>query len=247
MIKFRRVAVLAALSAIAFAQPAVAAPGLGSKVYGATVEKGVSEVEARYGRLTGGSDKGEDALVIELSHGFSERFYGALLAEFEREPGAGRRLDAFAAEGIVTLGRIDALGLDTALYGEYEAVRGGRDALETKLLLEHKAGGFDGRFNLIAGRSLGPHELLGIGYAASADWQAIGDVRVGAAAFGDLGAARHLSASGEHFAGPIVKAEVEHFGPGELAIETGYLFALGKARDDARGQLRLLLDYEFRF
>ena len=51
----------------------------------------------------------------------------------------------------------------------------------------------------------------------------------------------------EHFAGPIVKAEIDHIGPGELEIETGYLFALGRARDDAKGQLRLNLEYAFHF
>ena len=36
-------------------------------------------------------------------------------------------------------------------------------------------------------------------------------------------------------------------GPGELEFETGYLFALGSARDDARGQFRLLAAYAFPF
>ena len=49
---------LSALAALAFAQPAAAAPGVGSKVYGATVEKGVTEIEARYGRLSGGPASG---------------------------------------------------------------------------------------------------------------------------------------------------------------------------------------------
>ena len=236
-----------ALAALAFAQPALAAPGLGSKVYGATVKPGVTEVEARYGRLSGGPASGEDGLVLELSHGFSDRFYGALLAEFEREPGATRRLEAFAAEGIFTLGRIDALGLDTALYAEYEAVRDGPDLLETKLLLQHKHGPFDGRLNLKAAKPLAGGAPLEFGYAASADWKALGDIRLGAAAFGDLGTSRAFTTRAAHFAGPIVKAEVEHFGPGELGIETGYLFALGRARDETNGQLRLLLDYEFRF
>lgn len=236
-----------ALVAIAIARPAVAAPGLGSKVYGATVEAGVTEVESRYSRLTGGPDSGEDALVLEIAHGFSNRLYGALLVEFEREPNNKREVEAIAVEGIVTLGRIEALGLDAALYGEYEATRHGADALETKLLLEHKRGAFDGRLNLIAAKSLDSGEPLELGYAASADWQAIGELRFGAAAFGNLGTAHRPTTRAEHFAGPIVKAEVEHLGPGELAIESGYLFALGRAHDDAKGQLRLLLEYEFRF
>src|SRR4051812_31532403 len=58
---------------------AFATPGLDEKVYGATVEKGVSEVELRYGRSVGGEAGGEDATVVELSHGFSDRFYGGVL------------------------------------------------------------------------------------------------------------------------------------------------------------------------
>ena len=55
---------------------AYAAPGLDDVAYGATVEAGKSEIETRYGRLTGGPSDGEDALVIEASHTFTSRFYG---------------------------------------------------------------------------------------------------------------------------------------------------------------------------
>jgi hypothetical protein len=81
------------------------------------------------------------------------------------------------------------------------------------------------------------------GYAASADVELVGEFRLGAAAFGDLSG----DEGGHHFAGPIVKTEVPHFGPGELELETGYLFALGSARDETRGQFRLLAAYAFPF
>lgn len=241
--------VIISLFAAAFvaASPASAAPGVGGKVYGATVEGGVTEVEARYGRLTGGEESGEDGLVLEVAHGFSDHFYGAVLAEFEREPHGDRELEAFALEAIVPVGRIDALGLDVGLYGEYEAVREGSDAVETKLLLQHRQGPFDGRLNLIAEKALHGGEPVEFGYAASADWEAFGEIRLGAAAFGEFGTARDFRLGGEHFAGPIVKAEIEHLGPGELEIETGYLFALGDARHETDGQIRLNLEYEFRF
>ena len=238
---------LAGIVALALTHPALAAPGVGEKVYGATVEGGVTEVEARYGRLIGGDESGEDGLVLEIAHGFSDHFYGAVLAEFEREPGENRELEAFALEAVVPLGRIESLGLDVAAYGEYEAVREGSDAVETKLLLQHKRGPFDSRLNLIGEKALHGGEPVEFGYAASADWEAFGEIRFGAAAFGQLGSARHLTTHGEHFAGPIVKAEIEHLGPGELEIETGYLFAMGEARRETDGQLRLNLEYEFRF
>lgn len=238
---------LAALAAIAIAQPAYAAPGLGEQVYGATVDKGVTEVETRYGRLNGGADAGEDKFVLEIAHGFTDHLYAAGLAEFEREAGGDRRLEALGMEAVVNVGRIPSLGLDVGLYGEYEAVRDGPDHVETKLLLQHKRGAFDGRLNLIAEKVLSGGNPVGFGYAASVDWEVIDEVRVGAAAFGDFGPAKDFRLGGAHFAGPIVKAEFEDLGPGELEVETGYLFALGDARNDTKGQLRLILGYEFRF
>ncbi len=213
---------LCGLVGLVLASTAHAAPGLGEKVYGATVERGTTEVEARYGQLTGGPDDGEDALVLEVSHGFSDRFYGALLAEFEREPSNRRGLEALAVEGIYALGKFKSLDLDVAIYGEYEIGLNGPDKVETKLLLEHERGPFDGRFNLIAEKLLDRGSPVGLGYAASADWEVADELRLGGAAFGDLGSTKHLTTRSEHFAGPIVKYELEHLGKGELGLEAGY-------------------------
>jgi hypothetical protein len=234
-----RVSLVAALLAgLVIAAPANAAPGLGDKVYGATVEDGVTEFEARYGRLMGDEADGVDALKLEVSHGFSSRFYGALVGEFEREPHEDRELEAVSVEGIYTLGRVG--GIDTALYGEYEIGLHGADKVETKLLLQKRAGEFDGRLNLIAEKPLNG-EPIELGYAVSADVEAVGEFRLGLAAFGDV-------THGEHFAGPILKTEIEHLpGRGELELETGYLFALGQAREETDGQFRLLLEYEAHF
>lgn len=237
----------AAVALAVGAQPALAAPGVGDKVYGATVEAGVSEVEARYGRLTGDAADGEDGMVLELAHGLSDRFAAGVLIELEREPGDKRRVEAFAVEGIAHLGRIESLGLDVAAYGEYEAVRGGRDAVETKLLLQHRRGPFDGRLNLIAAKSLRDGAPVELAYAASVDWAAVGEFRLGLEAFGELGTAHHFAPRAEHFAGPMIKTEIEHLAGGELGIEAAYLVALGASRDETDGQARLVLEYEFRF
>jgi hypothetical protein len=243
-----RFAALIALLAFLASAPAVAAPGVGQKVYGARVKKGVTEVEARYGRLIGARADGEDASVFEFSHGFSDQLYGGVLVEFEREPRGRRRLEAMGVEGIVALGHINALNADAAVYGEYEAVRGSRDKIETKLLLEHQRGGFDGRLNLIAERRLGRGEDMEFGYAASVDWQLIGDLRGGVTAFGDVGTTKRLLRRNAHFLGPTLKTEIEHLpGKGELGIELGYLVALGAAQDETKGQARLLLEYELHF
>lgn len=230
------------------AAPALAAPGVGEKIYGATLEPGVTEVETRYGRLTGDAADGEDALVLEVAHNFSSRFYGAILGEFEREPPGNRELEAIGIEGIYTLGHSDALALDMAIYGEYEIVIDGPDKIETKLLLEHQQGPFDARLNLIAERTLASGEPVQFGYAASADWAAFGEFRLGAAAFGNLGGTDRFLPRDQHYLGPIVKTEIEHLpGGSELSIEAGYLFALGSARDETDGQMRLLVEWETRF
>lgn len=237
---------ITAAAILAAAAPATAAPGLGSKVYGATVEPGITEVEARYGRLVGDPADGEDGLVLEFAHGFSTHFYGAVLAEFEREPGSNRRLGAIAVEAIVPVGRIDPLGLDVALYGEYAAVRNGADVAEVKLLLQHKRGRFDSRLNLVAAKALHGGQPASFEYAASADFEVVDELRLGFEAFGDLGSSRNFTTRADHYVGPVVKTEIEHFGPGELSVQAGYLFAIGRARDEANGQVRIGLEYEFK-
>lgn len=222
-----------------------AAPGLDDVVYGATVEAGKTEIETRYGRLTGGPADGSDAFVLEVAHGFSSRFYGAGLATFEREPGGGRRLETLAAEGIFTLGHINSLDLDASLYVEGEHGIHGPDNFETKLLLEHRKGAFDSRLNLIAERELTSGAPIDVGYAASADWEVADDVSIGGEAFGDLGSSHLITTRSEHFAGPAVKIGFDHAGPGELELRAGYLFAIGRARDDSKGQLRFGMEYEF--
>lgn len=249
MERLRAAARAAAALALAFAPGmTLAAPGLGEKVYGATVTAGETEFEARYGALAGGADDGEDALTLEVEHGVSSRLAIGVLAEFEKEPGQRRRLEEVAVEAIVPLGRIEALQLDTALYAEYGAVRGGHDVLETKLLLQHRRGPFDARLNLAAEKRLGTHDPMELGYAASAGWEAFGEVSLGVEAFGEMGSTRNFLPRAEHFLGPFAKVEVEHLpGGSEVEIEAGYLFALAAARDDTKGQFRLMLEWATRF
>lgn len=230
---------------ISASSAACAAPGLDAVVYGATVEAGKSEIETRYGRLSGGPADGEDAFVIEASHTFGPRFYGAALATFEREPGSGRQLETLALEGIYRLGRVKGLDLDTAVYVEIEHGLHGPDNLETKLLLERRKGPFDARLNLIAERQFLSGAPVEFGYAASADYGIADDISLGAEAFGDLGTSHSLTVRSEHFIGPAAKVELEHLGRGELELRAGYLFAVDRARDGTKGQFRFGLEYEF--
>lgn len=239
---------MATAGAALLATSAQAAPGVGEEVYGATLDPGVTEFEFRYGRLNGDAADGEDGFVLEAEHNFSSRFSAAVLAEFEREPGESRELEALGIEGIYALGHVDALDIDVALYGEYELVFDGPDKIETKLLIEHRRGPFDLRLNLIGERELESGEPVELGYAASADWAALGEFRFGIAAFGELGTFGNFLPREEHYLGPIVRTEIEHLpGDSEIEIEAGYLFALGSARDEADGQWRLLLGWETHF
>ena len=132
-------------AALALCSTAAAAqPGLDAKVYGARIEPGVTEFEARYGRLTGKQADGVSALVLEVSHGFSDRFYGALLATVDHEPGSASQLSGVAVEGIYRIGTIPGAGIDVAIYGEYAAAfRNQPHNLEAKILLEKRAGGWN--------------------------------------------------------------------------------------------------------
>src|SRR6185437_13416100 len=134
------------------ATPAWADPGFAEEVYGATIEPGETEAEAQWGRLTGGADDGEDGLKLEVAHNFNDRLRTAVAVEFEREPGARRKVEALSAEAIYRLGRVG--GIDAAVYGEYEVGLDGADEIETKLLLQRRTGPWDLRLNLIAEKPL---------------------------------------------------------------------------------------------
>lgn len=237
----------AALAAALVLAPTPAFAGeLTTKVYAATLDPGQNEIEVRYGRLVGGEAAGEDGLLIEIARHFSRRLYGGLEIETEREPHGSRRVEGFAAEGIVTLGKV--AGVDTALFAEYAVNRHGADAVETKLLLQKRAGEFDARLNLNVEKELAHGEPLEFGYAASADTEVADELRLGVMGIGELGTSKHLTTHGEHFLGPNVKYEVEHLpGNGELEFELGYLFALGEARRETRGLFRFQVEYGFRF
>lgn len=237
----RKIALAGAFAAGLAATPALAAPGLGDEVYGATVEPGEIELEARSGILVDGPDAGENNFRLEAGYGISGHTRIALVAEFEKEPGASRKLEAVSIEAIQNVARIG--GVDLALYGEYEAVRGGTDELEGKLLLEWRGRTTDVRLNLIAGKELASGAKVELGYAASADVAVASGVRAGLAAFGGLGTFDDFAPRDEHFIGPNFKFRTDALGK-PLKIETGYLFALGAAKDDAKGMFRLNLELE---
>lgn len=229
--------------AAALSGQALAAPGLAQEVYSANVYKGEIEAEARFGQITGGSDAGEQATTLELGVTPTDRLRVEALAEVGRDAGGRRKLHDVGIEAIYHIGRF--AGIDVAAYGEFDFGFGQPDALEGKLLLERRTRAFDARLNLVAEKPLAAGEPVGLSYAASFDVPATRHLRVGAAAFGELGTFNRLAPRAEHYAGPVLKTAIEHFGGHTLNLEAGYLFALGAARKSADGQARLLAELEF--
>lgn len=244
----RKILGFLAVALLVAAHPAQAVPGLDSQVYGAVIAPDMTEFETRYGTLTGGSEAGTSATVFEASHGFSNRFYGALLLGLDRAPREPVQVSSVAVEGIYYIG--NALGLDFAAYGEVAVpVNGERVNWEVKALVQKLAGNWDLRLNLIAETPFGPNPVE-FGYAASVDyavWR--DDVKLGVEAFGDFGTSDRFGGRQEAFVGPMAKFEV-HLPPsigGEIEMQAAYLFAAGAAKDIADAQVKLIVAWEKRF
>jgi hypothetical protein len=245
---------LAMTLATAGAAPALADPRLDEVVYSPYVENHEIEVESRWGQELGSGElKGARTLVEEVEVGLNDRTSLALVGQIEREPGGTDRLVGVGLEGIYYLGQIPRLGVDTGLYLEYKkGVNGEDDEGEAKLLLAKTAGRFQGLFNFIAERPFGAPRGEGFaayGYAASATWRTLGNLRVGAEAFGDLGDDHGwLNRPQGAYVGPQIKWEGKpRFLPVELELDAGWLAPVGPARSEAGSQARINIEFERRF
>ena len=245
----------AAVAAAALAWAGTAAadpPGLGNTVYSPYVKSGVTEVEVRGGRLTGGPEDGTSGAVVELEHGFNDRLSLALVGEFEDPAGEGRKLDSIGLEAVSYFGQIPGTGVDVGGYLEYEQrIHNQSGLIEAKLLLARQTGPLETRFNLVAEQPLTDREDEGataFGYAAEATWLVRGGFRAGLQAFGELGTNRAFGGRQEHFVGPMVRWEIHPARRlGELEFEAAYLAPLGAAREGADGQVRFGVEWERRF
>ena len=239
-----------ALLALAAPDTALASPGIGEEVYGTQIETHEIELEARYGQLSGGPEGGNDNARFEASYGVTKNLALATVIEFEREGPGSRKATHLGFEAVYRLGRV--AGIDVAAYQEFElGLNGNADASETKLLLQKRTGLWDIRFNLIGEKHLAAHEPLEFGYAASADVAVAKRLRLGLAAFGDLGTVDHFGPAAEHYVGPIAKFRFPRADPdgdgddeGGFVIEAGYLFAVGATTRQTSGQFRLNLELE---
>jgi hypothetical protein len=229
------------------------AQGLSNKVYAPYIEKGVTELEFRGGRLNGGPLDGEAAGIVELEQGFSDRFSLAAIAEFERHAGEEKKLDAIAVEGVAYLGQIPGIGVDVGGYLEYEQrIHNESGVLEGKVLLGKRAGDFEGLLNLIVQRPLsdrpGEHDTA-FGYAAQATVETMPGLRLGGQAFGDLGSDRSFGGRQAHYLGPVAnwRLHPRWMKGGELELEAAWLAPVSAARDETNSQVRFVVEFEKRF
>jgi hypothetical protein len=249
-----RIWVLALGLSAMFGAPALADPRLDEVVYSPYVENHMFELETRVGQEVGnGSLKNAQTLVTEAEYGFSDRLSLALVTKVQRAPGEAQRLTGVGIEGIYYLGQIPKIGVDAGLYLEVTKGAGGdSDGGEAKLLLAKTDGRFQGLFNFIIERPFsGPRGevFASYGYAASATWRTVGNLRLGAEAFGDFGDDHgFLNHPQGAYIGPQLKWEGKpDFLPFEIDVDAGWLAAVGPDRNEASSQARINLELERRF
>ena len=249
-----RVWALAVAVSMIAAGPALADPRLDEVVYSPYIENHMFELESRYGQEVGhGSLGAASTLIEEAEYGVSDNLSLALVTHVERGPGGPQRLTGVGLEGIYYLGQIPGVGIDTAVYLEATKGAGGEsDGGEAKLLLAKTDGRFQGLVNLIVERPFnGPagEVFASYGYAVSATWRTVGNLRLGAEAFGDFGDDHgFLKGPQGAYVGPQVKWEGKpDFLPFEIEVDAGWLAAVGTDRLEAPSQVRINLELEKRF
>ena len=249
-----RIGILALGLSALFGGAAVADPRLDEVVYSPYVENHMVELETRVGQEVGdGSLRNAQTIVNEAEYGLNDRLSLALVTTVERAPGEAQRLTGVSVEGIYYLGQIPKIGVDAGLYLEATKGAGGdSDRGEAKLLLAKTAGRFQGLFNVIVERPFtGPRGQVfaSYGYAASATWRTVGALRLGAEAFGDFGDDHgFLTHPQGAYVGPQLKWEGKSgFLPFEIAVDAGWLAAVGPDRHEASSQARINLELERRF
>ena len=238
---------------LSLAARAAADPRLDEVVYSPYVQNHVAELEIRQGQQLDGATAGQGTTVIEAEYGLNDRVSLALVSALASAPGQASQFDGVGIEGIVYLGQIPKLGVDTGVYLEYtHGLYGEADVAEGKILLAKTAGRFQGLANLIVERPLNApsgENFASYGYAVSATWQTVGALRLGIEAFGDLGDDRgFLTRPVGAYVGPQLKWEGRPPGsPVEIDLDIGWLAAVGADQSEARSQLKVAVEFEHRF
>lgn len=235
------------------ASQAWADPRLDEVVYSPYVQNHVAELEIRHGQQLDGATAGEATTVFEAEYGLNDRVSLALSGSLASASGRASQFDRVGIEGIVYLGQVPRIGVDTGLYLEYtHGFNGEPDVAEAKLLVAKTAGRFQGLANLIVERPLNApagENFSSYGYAVSATWQAVAGLRLGAEAFGDLGDDHgFLTRPVGAYVGPQLKWEGRPAGsPFEIDLDIGWLAAVGANRNETSSQVKFAVELERRF
>jgi len=237
----------AALLSGFFVLPAQAEPGVAGEVYGPSVHQGETELEARFGYLTGGEADGEWAFIGEAAYGVTDWWRPAILFEAEREPGDDAEIEAIAFENVFDLVPTREWPVHFGLYAEYEAnLHSGPDKAEFKLIAEHEEGSLRTRVNLITERELGDDasDDWEFGYAAQVLYETEHDFALGLEAYGDVGDSDDFGdlSDHSHYVGPVLEFAPFESDDGEMEVMVGYLFGVGDAEAD--GLFKLTIEWE---
>jgi hypothetical protein len=236
---------LVAASATLLPGAALGDPGPASEVSSPSVTRGLTELEVRGGLLNGGEADGDGQVKTEASHGVTDWWRPAIVAEWESEDGE-TEFTAFAVESVVDLAATREWPVHLGFYVEYEWAKEGPDEVELKLLMQRERGPLDLRLNLIGARVLAsaPDDTWEFGYAAQAAYAFNDDFALGVQGFGDAGTDDSFGFDDQgHYWGPFAQVEAGEFDNGELEFQLGYLAGFGEAEAD--GVLRVKLEYEF--
>jgi hypothetical protein len=244
----------------AFVAFALATPALGAvRLDDLAAAPGVRDhsLELRNGWATAqrvADDEGDDADESgDDEAAFADRVSLAVLGEAHRLPGQARRLGGVGLESDVSLGRLPTLGGEASLHFEYrQHTRAAAAASQAGFSFAKTDGRFEGLIDLTLDRPIASRDddqKDADGYSASATWRALGGLRLGVQALGGVGE-DHGFKAGAHgvFVGPQVKWKSRPGRlPAELAVDAGWLAAIGEAGHGAAQQARVNLELKRKF
>lgn len=239
----------AGLAWLACAGAARASPGAADVINDPGVEKGQLSAQVGFaGLLAGRTGEGDGAAEAEVGYGFSNRFGLTVVAGFADPPRSGPMVSSVEVQALYNFGRV--AGVETGLrLALSHGMHGEDDGVEVQALFMKQAGPFEGRFNLIAGKSLaGGRHGVDLGYAVLAVMRAGPHLQLGAKALGGFATDPAIDTSARHYVGPTAVAEVPlPRALGAVRLEGAWMAALGSARVDSRGAWSLIAQWERAF
>ena len=241
--------VAAGLAWLVCAGAAHASPGAADVINDPGVDKGELSAQVGFaGLLAGRSGERDAAGEAEVGYGFSDRFSLTVVASFADPPHSGPAVSSVEVQALYNFGKV--AGLETGLrLALSHGMHGEDDGVEVQALFMREAGPFEGRFNIIAGKSLaGGGQGVDLGYAVLAVVRAAPHLQLGAKALGGFDVDPAIDTSARHYVGPTAVAELPlPRGLGAVRLEGAWMAALGSARVESRGAWSLIAQWQRAF